>query len=96
MPKRLTVYVDDNSHYMDESERYMLGEFENRDAAVTACKRIVDEDLARWASGRTAEELFELYVKFGEDPWIAGDDADRDFSARDYARTRCHEIAKKE
>ena len=29
MAGQLTVYVDDNFHYMDESERYKLGEFED-------------------------------------------------------------------
>ena len=97
MAGQLTVYVDDNFHYMDESERYKLGEFEDRDTAVAACMRIVDEFLlTQNGTAHTAEELFDRYVRFGEDPWIAGDDADHKFSAWDYARARCHEIAKKE
>jgi hypothetical protein len=29
MEKPYTVYVDDNFHYMDESERYKLGDFDD-------------------------------------------------------------------
>src|SRR5437879_6107440 len=36
-----TVFVDDNFHYMDESERYKLGEFADCASAVAACKQIV-------------------------------------------------------
>ena len=40
------VFVDDNFHYMDESERYVSGEYESYDVVVTACKAIVDEFIA--------------------------------------------------
>jgi hypothetical protein len=36
------VLVDDNYHYMDESERYELGEFDTLEEAVAACKKVVD------------------------------------------------------
>ena len=39
MAKLYTVFVDDNFHYMDESERYKLGEFVDCASAVAACKR---------------------------------------------------------
>lgn len=39
------VYVDDNYHYMDESERYTLGEFTNCTEAIAAYHEIVDEFL---------------------------------------------------
>ena len=45
MAKTYTVFVDDNFHYMDESERYKLGEFADCASAVAACKQIVDEFL---------------------------------------------------
>ncbi|HEX4077749.1 MAG TPA: hypothetical protein VHX61_02590 [Rhizomicrobium sp.] len=41
MAMTYTVFVDDNYHYMDASERYTLGEFETLKAAVDACKLIV-------------------------------------------------------
>ena len=34
--------VDDNYHYMDESERYQHGEFATLDAAIEAARKIVD------------------------------------------------------
>ena len=50
-----TVYIDDNFHYMDESERYKLGDFPDCASAIAACKRIVDEFLL--TAGCPAEEL---------------------------------------
>lgn len=94
MPQRYTVYVDDNYHYMDESERYTLGEFDDCQSAVAASKRIVDEFLAPLDANRTAEELFTQYTSFGEDPWISSDDPECRFSAWDYARARCRQIAR--
>ncbi len=67
---RYIVYVDDNFHYMDEEERYKLGEFDTPEAAIQACRRIVDDFLlANYRPGQTAEKLNELYRTFGEDPW---------------------------
>jgi hypothetical protein len=95
MAGRYTVYVNDNFHYMDESERQKLGEFDDCASAVAACKRIVDEYLAGSKPDQSPEELFEGYTGFGEDPWIASDDAACKFSAWDYARERCREVSRK-
>jgi hypothetical protein len=90
-----TVLVDENSHYLDESERYMHGTFATYDDAVAACQRIVDEFLAlQYRPGMTADDLYRLYTLFGEDPFIRSDGPDADarlsiFSAREYARLRC-------
>lgn len=95
MAKRYTVFVDDNYHYMDESERYKLGEFDDCQSAVAACKRIVDEFLATCDQGQTADQLCADYCMFGEDPWISSeDDKECRFSGRDYARLRATEIAR--
>ena len=89
------VLVDDNFHYMDPSERYQLGEFDTCEMAVTACKRVVDKFLSSSnPSGKTAEELWEGYVMFGDDPFIATTDPNCSFSAWDYARQRCAEIGR--
>jgi hypothetical protein len=89
-----TVYVDDNFHYMDEDERYCLGTFNSLDEAVAACRKIVDQFLQD-NSAETAEELYQSYVMFGEDPWIAGQHSGSDvpaFSARKYAQERCKKL----
>jgi hypothetical protein len=92
--KQYTVFVDDNYHYMDESERYQHGVFETAEEAVAACEKIVDESL-QWAyhPGMTSGELMEGYVTFGEDPWISPP-PEGGFSARDYARGRCKELCR--
>ena len=85
------VLVDDNYHYMDPSERYEFGRFESLEAALQACKGIVDDFLAEHhRPGMTKEELYGLYVHFGEDPFIVGGEGGRThFSAWQYAEQRC-------
>ena len=95
MAKPYTVFVDDNFHYMDESERYKLGEFDDCASATAACKRIVDEFLETTKSDGTPEDLMAQYTMFGEDPWINSADANCTFSAWDYARERCRQITAK-
>jgi hypothetical protein len=95
MAGRYTVYVDDNYHYMDESERYKLGEFEDCESAIAACQRIVDEHLAHSNPDQSPEEIFDAYTGFGEDPWIASEDQACKFSAWEYARARSREISRK-
>ena len=94
---KYTVLVDDNYHYMDETERYELGEFDSFDEAVAACKEIVDEFLEKGREKNiTAEALYQSYVMFGEDPFISGNPAPYRFSAWSYARARCEEICRDE
>jgi hypothetical protein len=92
---RYRVLVDDNFHYMDESERYELGEFDTLEAAVVACKRLVDEFLtSSYHPGMTAAELLTQYAFFGEDPFVYTGDGTVPFSARDYASDRVREICR--
>ena len=88
------VLVDDNFHYMDESERYELGTFASLEAAVQAAQAIVDSFLAsEYKPGMTAHQLYGQYTSFGDDPFIlASDHSKVTFSAWDYARRRCEEL----
>ena len=88
------VMVDDNFHYMDEDERYKLGEFAEAGVAIEHCRRIVDEYLeSAYKPGMQSSELWDSYVSFGEDPFILSVDATPvGFSAWDYGRGRCAEI----
>lgn len=87
--------MDDNYHYMDESERYKLGDFATLDEAIAACKRKVDEFLKdEVTADGTAAERYAQYAGFGPDPFIVTDDPDAGqppFSAWNYARERCEE-----
>ena len=90
---KYTVFVDDNFHYMDEGERYKLGDFDSADKAIAAAKKIVDGFLeSNRKPGQSAEELLAAYKSFGEDPWISSDDPSCNFSAWDYAERRCQEL----
>jgi hypothetical protein len=87
------VLIDDNFHYMDEGHRLEFGTFDTLAEAVAACRRIVDEWLlSHHKPGMKASELFDLYVGFGEDPFVvpAVGSIATNFSAWDYAQERAH------
>jgi hypothetical protein len=102
------VFIDDNYHYMDESERITHGEFDTLEAAIEACKKIVNDCLAySYEPGMTAAKLYESYSFFGEDPWIMAIKDPSEpatekpassatgtvlFSAWTYAKQRCIEM----
>jgi hypothetical protein len=95
--ERYRLLVDDNSHHMDESERYEAGSFATREAAQRAAQEIVDQYLESvYTPGMTADELYGSYTSWGEDPFIVSprDDDERHFSAWDYARQRCEELCR--
>ena len=89
MQPRYIVYVDDNFHFLDEEERYKLGEYDSEEEAIEAARRIIDEFLiANYKPGMTTEELIDLYKTFGEEPWCS----QCAFSAWRYAEQRCKEL----
>jgi len=91
--KKYVVYVDDNFHYKDETERYILGEFASCKEAIETCKEIVDKFLERgYEKGVQFEELYKGFITFGEDPFIITDDKNCSFSSWDYAKKRCREL----
>jgi hypothetical protein len=87
------VFVDDNFHFQDTSERYQQGEYESFETAVAVCKQIVDQYLAAtFKEGMSAAELYQRYVSFGDDPFVVPKPEGADFSAWVYAKQRCSEI----
>ena len=77
------VMIDDNFHYMDEDHRYKHGEFSTYTEAVSACKKIVDEELIYMLKqGTNPKDLPAKWSMFGEDPFIIG--GSKIFSSRDY------------
>ncbi len=89
------VLVDENAHFMDADERWELGTFDTAEAAISACKRMVDEDLRELRKpGMTAAELIERYRSFGDDPFIVPINGAPpvEFSAWDYAEERATAI----
>jgi hypothetical protein len=87
-----TVMIDDNFHYMDQDERLEHGTFATLEEALAVCRKLVDDWLAdHHKPGMTATQLYEIYVGFGEDPFIIAPhepSAGVLFSAWDYARER--------
>lgn len=91
------VFVDDGYDYMDESKRYALDVYETYEEAVGAAKELVWENLCSMhRRGMTAEELFEAYRGFGEDPFVVAIPPAElvlpVFSARGYALEQCQEL----
>jgi hypothetical protein len=93
MTKKYLVYVDDNFHYRDEEERYLKGEYDTLEEAISVAKKIVDEFLEDgYSEGMSSGALFSQYTGFGDDPWIWTGDGKVPFSAWTYAEARCKEI----
>lgn len=90
------LYVDDNYHFMDESERTGPKTFATYEAALAEARSIVDDFLANaYKPGMSAGELYRSYTGFGDDPFIVCREVPEPpvkFSAWDYASKRCTEI----
>jgi hypothetical protein len=41
-----------------------------RPTTIAACRKIVDDDLDHLSKPGTAEELYNLYTSFGDDPFV--------------------------
>ena len=94
---KYTLYVNDNGRYMDEEARYTVGDFDSLEKAITIAKGIVDKFLNHaYKEGMTRGQLWEQYMFFGEDPFIAGGPPYPGYSSWDYARKRCNEICSSE
>jgi hypothetical protein len=87
------VFVDDNYNSMDESERYLFGEYQSLEDAIQASKNIIDKFLhSSFHEGMSTEELLTGYKAYGEDPFIVSSDTTESkmlFSAWEYAEQKC-------
>lgn len=91
------VFVDDNFHYMDESDRYLLGEYDSMEEALEACRNAVDDFLKHALSNQSfedADSLFAHFRTFGEDPFIVSGDKKNPFSSLEYARIQCRKLVR--
>jgi hypothetical protein len=92
------VLINDNAHYMDESECADHGVFADADRAIAACKETVDDELnTMWQPGMTANELYRLYIAFGPDPFVVPlnpKDREVKFSAWTYAKKQCKNLVR--
>lgn len=91
---KYTVFVDDNARSQDESARYQLAEFDDYEAAVAACRKMVEEFFQGYERGKDSfEKLWEQYTLFGADPFIVGGGKKLPFSAWDYAKELCRQLS---
>jgi len=85
MSKKYKVCIDDNFHYMDESERSSAGSYDSLDKAIAKCKSITIDSLKSLVEeGITPEKLSAQWAMFGEDPFIVGGEGGVPFSARKF------------
>ncbi len=83
--EKYKVYVDDNYHYMDVSERYAAGSYDSLKEALEKCKEITIKSLGdQFERGITPDKLQAQWSMFGEDPFIVGGDGSIPFSARKF------------
>ena len=88
MSEKYKIYVDDNYHYMDESERYVADSYSSLEEAVERCKELTIKSLEDlYEDGITPENLSAQWAMFGEDPFIRGGDGSVPFSARKFITT---------
>ncbi len=100
MRDKYIVKVDDNFHYMDESERYFGGLYNTLEEAIEKCKKITIESLESfYKKDIKPNELLTQWTLFGEDPFIVTESKSQNkvpFSARKFVTTKlCKEIIKK-
>jgi len=87
------VYIDDNFHYMDESERIFHGLYTTCESAISECEQIVDDCLKNsYKKDMTAIQLYESFIGFGDDPFILSDDKTCDFDSSAYAKMQSVKI----
>ena len=76
------IFIDDNFHYMDESERFHHGTFDTLEEAVTEARRIVEKSVRSFFKpGMSFDALWMQYKAFGDDPFFTSGG----FSAWSYA-----------
>ena len=94
MSKKYEVHIDDNFHYMDESERYSVGSYRSLEKAIKKCRKITIRSLKDlYEKGMTPEKLSAQWSMFGDDPFIVGGEGPVPFSARAFVTTElCREI----
>lgn len=63
---KYVVMVDDNFHFMDESERYKAGEFDTYEQAEALCREIIRKSFQELGGS------FEAWKNYGDSPFIVG------------------------
>lgn len=93
-----TVFIDDLSHYQEEEYREIAGRFDTAEEAIAKCQKIVEESLKSLVRpSQNAEQLWDLYMIYGDDPFIVGNDGAEpvEFSARGYALSYCGKLTQR-
>jgi hypothetical protein len=72
---RYTVMTEPNDPTYDDNPTWDVEVYATADEAIFACKTIIDEFLdVHVEKCTTAQELYDMYVKLGADPYIVSVD----------------------
>lgn len=67
--------------------------YETYEEALKECQRVIDDFLIEsYKPAMTADELYNNYLNFGDEPYIRPGEKNSQFSASEYAKERCAEI----
>ncbi len=89
------VYLEDDFWFWDDPELLMSGKviYETYEEALKECQRVINDFLIEsYKPAMTADELYNNYLKFGDEPYIRPGEKNNQFSASEYAKERCAEI----
>lgn len=88
------VKISDNTKYQEPEDDVTEGAFATHSEALKKCQDIVDEALKNlYYEGMGADELFNNFVAYGQEPYIESEDKDGpQFSAWKYAKERSSQV----
>lgn len=84
--KQFTVFVEQNSPYMENKGPVIHGVYDSYKAAYRACRFIVEDSIREFFDyDYTEEENYMLYLIYGLSPWFDPQGDGTGFSSADYA-----------
>ena len=92
-PFSVDIFSDDRSN--DQNPWVRIGEFDDLEKAIEACKMVVDDFLSRYrAQPANADTLIFNYLNYGPVPCINGTENLKAFELYEYLNRRCFELGR--
>lgn len=92
-PFSVDIFSDHRSN--DQNPWVRIGEFDDLEKAIEACKMVVDDFLSRYrAQPANADTLIFNYLNYGPVPCINGTENLKAFELYEYLNRRCFELGR--
>lgn len=92
-PFSVDIFSDRRSN--DQNPWVRIGEFDDLEEAIEACKMVVDNFLSRYrAQPASADTLIFNYLNYGSVPCINGTENLKAFELYEYLNRRCAELGR--